>query len=260
MALLGINATNAEELLISAFDLNGVSWSSERSNGTFTVEWAATPTGQWCSSWNHLTDVAATGGQYAVAVPFFYRVAYHPSITVRNETNGFAKEYLTKYWGYFENTEIDQKSVLITIGDAFVVDDGSGALSGSAGATGIINYKTGFYMIDNGGKSFGVDVPVVANIYSHVEPRRRVVYDEIQRLTAQGVTAYAGRLSNAPIVQESLIINAAGMFYYEIDTGLLMGENAGSGSINYETGVWTIDLNGLVLEEGHPIRATYQIR
>lgn len=258
--ILCCSDAHADGLMISSFDCNGVSWTSAETKGTFTVEWSATPTGQWNSSWNNLGAIEATGGQYNVAVPFFFRVAYHPSITVRNETNGLAKDYLTKYWGYLDKTEIEQASLLITIGESYVVDNGNGALSGSAGTTGMINYKTGFFMIDNNGKSFGSNVPVVANIYSYIESDAVVIYDEVQRYTAKGITAYAGVLSNAPIVQSSLIINAAGMFYSESDPGVLLGESLGNGTINYETGLWTIDLNGIVLEEGHPIRATYMTR
>ena len=71
---LGISA---EEFEVAAIEKNGtLTWASPgwESNGVYRVEWASSPSGPWCASWEELVGIVATGPATTVEVPMFYRV------------------------------------------------------------------------------------------------------------------------------------------------------------------------------------------
>jgi hypothetical protein len=72
-------------------------------------------------------------------------------------------------------------------------------------------------------------------------------------------TSFSGTLSNRPIVPRSVTIQAGG-FSLTDDGGGVLSNGGRFGSINYETGAWSIGLAPTVLDAGVPILASYQYR
>jgi hypothetical protein len=69
-------------------------------------------------------------------------------------------------------------------------------------------------------------------------------------------TTYSGVLNNGNLVAGSLSISAGGFNLVDNGTGSLSGGNA-TGAIDYGTGAWSIDLQGVPLGNGVPITADY---
>jgi formylglycine-generating enzyme required for sulfatase activity len=71
-----------DDLTIGSIDNGSVTWSDAYSNGYYQVQWAASLTGVWQSTWAQLSSIRATGqGDRSMPVPMFYRITYRPSIT-----------------------------------------------------------------------------------------------------------------------------------------------------------------------------------
>jgi len=71
--------TASADPVIQSFRGNGqITWTNDvvNSNASYRVEWSASLTGQWYSTWTHLTDIAATQSVMGAEVPMFYRVVF----------------------------------------------------------------------------------------------------------------------------------------------------------------------------------------
>jgi len=65
----------AQDPTIVSFEKNGeLVWTNGHSNAFYTVEWAASLTGIWRTSWWNLRYMPATGSVMKVKVPMFYRL------------------------------------------------------------------------------------------------------------------------------------------------------------------------------------------
>ncbi len=74
-----------------------------------------------------------------------------------------------------------------------------------------------------------------------------------------GVHVYEGVLSKTPIVAGSLTVVGGGFQFNDTGNGTLTGNISGtSGTINYSTGTWQIDLGPLTLTTGAPLDAHYR--
>jgi hypothetical protein len=73
-----------------------------------------------------------------------------------------------------------------------------------------------------------------------------------------GTTVYSGSLDNTPVVAGSVTITGGGYVFNDNGDGSLSGNGGASGSIEYGTGAWSIDLNGGTINNGADIDATYQ--
>ena len=71
-----------------------------------------------------------------------------------------------------------------------------------------------------------------------------------------GGTLYSGVLNSAPIVPGSLTITAGGSAFIDDGSGGLSGGVA-TGSIDYGTGAWSIDMQGFPIDVGVQLRADY---
>jgi hypothetical protein len=72
-------------------------------------------------------------------------------------------------------------------------------------------------------------------------------------------TAFAGTLKNKPVIEASITIVAASYNFTDANgDGVLAGSNGAFGTINYGTGQWTLDFNGVAIDNGTPIVAGYQ--
>jgi hypothetical protein len=72
-------------------------------------------------------------------------------------------------------------------------------------------------------------------------------------------TTFAGSLKNKPVIAGSLTIAAASYQFSDPDgDGVLTGTSGASGSINYGTGQWSLTFNGVAIDSGTPIVASYQ--
>ena len=70
-------------------------------------------------------------------------------------------------------------------------------------------------------------------------------------------TTFFGILSRKPIVAGSVSISAGGFSLSDNSNGSLVGNSGSSGSIDYGTGAWSIDLQGTPLGSGTPIYGSY---
>ncbi len=70
-------------------------------------------------------------------------------------------------------------------------------------------------------------------------------------------TTFSGILPSRPVVPGSLSVTAGGFQLNDSGGGSLIGANV-SGTINYGTGAWSIDLGGTPLVDQSPITATYR--
>lgn len=76
--------------------------------------------------------------------------------------------------------------------------------------------------------------------------------------TGNGATTlFSGVLDHSEVTPGSLTISAAGFALSDNNNGLLFG-NGKTGTVNYTTGAWSINLTPTALDAGTPIRATYQ--
>ena len=81
LATLPLSAFS-EDLFIGSIDNGNVSWNDTLSNGYYQIQWAATLTGSWYSSWAQLSTIRATGqGDRSMPVPMFYRITYRPALS-----------------------------------------------------------------------------------------------------------------------------------------------------------------------------------
>lgn len=74
-----------------------------------------------------------------------------------------------------------------------------------------------------------------------------------------GQHTYAGTLANTPVSPGTMTIDCAGFHFSDDGSGTLAGSIAGtSGSINYSTGNWTLNLGGLDFGDGNRIAVNYR--
>jgi hypothetical protein len=70
---------------------------------------------------------------------------------------------------------------------------------------------------------------------------------------------YSGTLANRPVSAGSMTVDCVGFHFADNGSGTLVGSVAGtSGTINYTTGVWTLNLGALDFGEGNRIAVTYK--
>ena len=72
------------------------------------------------------------------------------------------------------------------------------------------------------------------------------------------VSLYSNTLDNKPVVEGSLSITVGAFVFTDNGDGTLTGTAATDGTINYETGQWSIDLKGNIVSDGELIVAAYQ--
>jgi hypothetical protein len=161
--------------------------------------------------------------------------------------------------GRLPSSPVFPASVVVRVASFVLTDSGDGILSGNFGATGRIDYRYGYWSL---GFALGIpDVgePVLAS-YEHLEldtPLRVVL--EKNLAVADGLrTVYAGTLSETPLLAGALAIRAGTVFLQDDGQGGLRINPAGvTGTVDYETGAWSLDFNGAPPFPGLPIRASY---
>lgn len=92
------------------------------------------------------------------------------------------------------------------------------------------------------------------------EPSTVVVTGEQIATGVADNSIYGGRVRNIPINSGTLTIVAGGWTFADNGSGGLTGYGTMTGSINYNTGQWAIDLKGALLASGTPIVASYTYR
>lgn len=62
------------EVAIIAFESGRLTWTTDVTNGTATIEWASELPASWNRDWSSLTDVPVTSNYMTVEVPMFFRI------------------------------------------------------------------------------------------------------------------------------------------------------------------------------------------
>lgn len=70
-------------------------------------------------------------------------------------------------------------------------------------------------------------------------------------------TVFSGRLANNGVLANTLLITGGGYSFTDNGEGVLIGSPAGSGSVTYSTGAYSLDFAGTAPASGAPIRANY---
>lgn len=267
--VLPVSVCIAQSPVITAFEQSGrLTWTGSRSNGYYAVEWASSPTGSWFRTWSHLQAMPASGGQQSAMVPVYYRVVWHdnpPTATVSAELLGTSTSGQQSYSGTLGRTPVVSGTPIITVaGFTWTDSDGNGSLTGGSGVTGSIDYQTGAWIIDLEGNYVDDDENITAT-YTYVTngsspPYPLTVTDELLATTTAGQQNYSGRLNRAPVQTATIIISVAGFTFTDSDgDGNLTGGSGVTGRINYQTGAWSIDLQGNFVDDDECITATYTI-
>lgn len=135
-------------------------------------------------------------------------------------------------------------TVSITDGVETFTDDGMGVLTGDAGGSGTVNYRTGAVSV-----TFTANPAVGGNITADytTAPGGLVPYAEV---AAEGVAAgvaatltYAFSLANAPADPGSLVITDGVETFTDDGLGRLVGDAGGSGTIDYAAGTGSVTFN-----------------
>lgn len=71
-------------------------------------------------------------------------------------------------------------------------------------------------------------------------------------------TVFSGSFNNNNIVAGSVLISGAGYSFSDNGDGTLTGAPAGSGSVSYESGGFSVDFAGIAPSSGDALRASYQ--
>lgn len=84
------------------------------------------------------------------------------------------------------------------------------------------------------------------------------VSGELLATSTAGQQTYSGTLNHTKVESASIIITVAGFTFTDSDgNGSLTGGSGITGSINYTTGAWNIDLEGNYVDDDENITATY---
>jgi len=99
--------------------------------------------------------------------------------------------------------------------------------------------------------------PLVSDFTGTPAVERSVTGEKIAE--GDGITTvFAGSVDNTDLVPASITISAPGFTFVDADgDGVLVGSPAGSGSIVYETGAFTLDFAGSAPAFGVPVIASY---
>ncbi len=141
------------------------------------------------------------------------------SIVVGNETLGYGIGVRTYFSDVLDHSSIVPGSVLISAGPIDFTDDGAGQLTVGAG-------------------------------YSLVTTELAGAGDGV-------LTTFSGVLANHPVAAGTVSVDAGGFYLVDNGSGLLSGGGK-TGTINYQTGAWSIDLLLSPVVAGAPITITYQ--
>ncbi len=140
------------------------------------------------------------------------------------------------------------------------------ALLGTAGCEwtsggGVDDWNSRYNWVNFSGVYKGVGGGVLVTDYSATPGTAGVtnsVTDETIAIAAAGVSAYSGSLDHKSIVKGSVTITAGVFTLTDTGgTGVLSGSGK-SGTIDYGTGAWSIDLLGVWPDDGTAITASYQ--
>ena len=84
------------------------------------------------------------------------------------------------------------------------------------------------------------------------------VYNEGIAIGVAGQTSYSGHLAHVPVVAGSVRVQAGGFYFVDSGGGILVGETGGTaGTIQYNSGSWSINLGGNDIDAGLTILANY---
>jgi hypothetical protein len=89
------------------------------------------------------------------------------------------------------------------------------------------------------------------------EPTDTQITGEIIATGVSGTDQYNGTLDNTPVKEGSLTINAGTFTLTDDGDGTLTGTAGTDGTVDYETGSWSIDLKGQIIADGEIISASY---
>ena len=230
-----------DDLIINSFQSQGrLTWSHALTTGHHRVEWAPAVTGSWQSSWQQLTHLPATGGTTSVKVPMFYRVVWStefPDLFIsRNEVVGAGNSIASFFSGFLSHSQIVARTVSLSAGAYFLVDDGAGFLSGNNGAIGYIVYETGAWALDLNGVPLPNGVSILAS-YQYASPDEPVNIVTNNTLGTGDTfrTTFYGVLAHAPLLPRSVSVATPDVFLTDDGAGTLTGKNV-IGSIVYATG------------------------
>lgn len=251
------------ELEIINFKHSGeLEWRSEKTGGTYRVQWSSTPGTPWKDGWDELSAIVSTDALNKVRVPLVYRILWSPLTSVEDATCGVLNAGATVLFGHLDDYRLRTGSILFLAGPYYLYDAGDGMLHGNSTVTGLINYENGTWEMDFGGQSSVTDLFVVAKQYKYQEDDSvRRILNETNAVGVGPAAYYTGVLSNKPIVENSVSF-VAGLFYISDDgCGNLTNKGSGvHGIINYDTGFWLLDFLGYRIDAGVPITANYLIK
>ena len=144
--------------IISFDDGHAVTWTSSMTTGVYDVQWAATPTGVWHNTWDHLLDIPATEGELSVEVPRFFRILHREA--ANTNTTAVASELAATFTsgttalsGILNNGHVVPNTVVLYARSnqgellASFSDAGNGVLFGADGAVGTMAYQAGAWSI-----------------------------------------------------------------------------------------------------------------
>lgn len=148
--------TDEDAQLSKNSSTNGTAVVTTNADGTVTTNWVQTTTTNTVTVTNTVTTTNGTGtGTNGTGG------ATGPATTVPTEAIGTGVLKQSVYSGAFAHDDVKSGSVTIRAGGLYVfTDNGDGTLSGTAGATGTINYDTGAWSID----LKGADLPTGTSI------------------------------------------------------------------------------------------------
>jgi hypothetical protein len=254
-------AAFSDGVVIESIQGNGtMTWSNGAFNGIDRVEWASSPTGSWKQSWQSLVNLPVTGGTTTVEIPMFFRVVYTPETMVTDEQIGTSDGFSTYYLGHLAESGILSNTLFITAaGFAFDDANGDGLLEGSPAGSGILMAGTGAWLlhfsagVPSGGEPFVAD-------YSYVTPAAGVVRDEVIGVGNGSSTIYTDSLAHSNVVDGTLSVSIGTFFMHDLDGdgNLVSVQGGGSGTIDYPTGAWSLNLAGSSADLNGTFKASYQ--
>lgn len=250
----------AQTITITNATLGEIKWDGP-AVGYYQVEWAYQPAGPWFSSWVTADRPATTNN--SAKVPAFYRVVWTTSTrngVIRSEELATVQQETATYSGHLKQDDISTGSVNVVVGSILLSDNGSGALTGTSGASGTINYRTGFWFFTLGSAVVPSGTPIEATYAADADAASTTinVTGEIIGSIDNSYATYNGSVDHSPLVPGSITIQAGAYIWTDNGSGNLSGTAGVTGTINYDTGSWSIDLQGQILVGGTLITAAYQ--
>jgi len=161
---------------------------------------------------------------------------------------------ITNYSGTLDDISIVPGTFTATDGIENFTDNGFGVLTGDAGGSGTIVYSTGAWSL-NFNAAVTTGTPILAD-YSCYSGRFAYRDNGINIKVGTGVVTYTGTLATFPIRPGSFFATDGVEAFTDNGNGTLTGDAGGTGTIQYNTGAWSLTFNMAVIA-GVIIRASY---